>query len=346
MQDGIIKETGNSRFLKSAITEATTWEQFRAALIAGTLPIDLAGINSDGWQQLATALSKANILSDTTAAKLDGVETPDAALSLLGRFHRGLGNEYVWEKVRDDSGYYETAHGTFSAIPVALSNTSSGTTTVQYADAITIAEDGSVSLKDPVSVDISYSNYASQGLASKLQGRYFKEAPLYGNSICYGNPSGAVTTSVDSQYWVKFSGVVVTTEYRTVYTHIGYVNSPDSDAYPPAESDGYTYTAMGQTGEKVRIATGSYTGTGTYGSTHQNSLTFSGNVKLLIISGQTFGLFVYNDNGCAYDIASGFPRPQTTTWGGATVSWYDSSSATYQFNASGTTYKYLALVEA
>lgn len=88
MQDGIIKGTGNSRKLKSAITEATTWEQFRAALIAGTLPIDLAGINTDGWQQLATALSKGNLLSDTTAALINTLvgstpSTPDAALSAI-----------------------------------------------------------------------------------------------------------------------------------------------------------------------------------------------------------------------------------------------------------------------
>jgi len=87
MQDGIIKGTGNSRLLKSAITEATTWEQFRAALIAGTLPIDLAGINADGWQQIGMAFAKAKILSDTTAAKyfdsLVGTETPDQVLARL-----------------------------------------------------------------------------------------------------------------------------------------------------------------------------------------------------------------------------------------------------------------------
>lgn len=31
MKDGVTKGTGNSRYLKSAITDSTTWEQFRAA---------------------------------------------------------------------------------------------------------------------------------------------------------------------------------------------------------------------------------------------------------------------------------------------------------------------------
>lgn len=64
MKDSIIKNTGNSRYLKSAISAATTWEQFRAALIAGTLPIDLNGINTAGWQQVGDALNKANLLPD------------------------------------------------------------------------------------------------------------------------------------------------------------------------------------------------------------------------------------------------------------------------------------------
>lgn len=75
MRDSIIKNTGNSRYLKSAISAATTWEQFRAALIAGTLPIDLNGINTAGWQQVGDALSKANLLSDATVSALNAFLT-------------------------------------------------------------------------------------------------------------------------------------------------------------------------------------------------------------------------------------------------------------------------------
>ena len=75
MRDSIIKNTGNSRYLKSAISAATTWEQFRAALIAGTLPIDLNGINTAGWQQVGDALNKANLLSDATVAALNAFLT-------------------------------------------------------------------------------------------------------------------------------------------------------------------------------------------------------------------------------------------------------------------------------
>ncbi len=71
MQDGIIKGTGNSRFLKSVpdfLRQYPTYESFVAALAAGTLPVDFNGINETGWQQLGTALNKGNLLSDETAA--------------------------------------------------------------------------------------------------------------------------------------------------------------------------------------------------------------------------------------------------------------------------------------
>lgn len=73
MQDGIIKGIGNSRYLKTvaeALALYPTYEDFMAAFIAGTLPIDLNGINAAGWDTLPTWLNKANLLTDTTAEKL------------------------------------------------------------------------------------------------------------------------------------------------------------------------------------------------------------------------------------------------------------------------------------
>lgn len=70
MTDGVIKGTGNSRYLKSVSNFKTlypTYDDFVAALVAGTLPVDLLGLNSGGWNQLPTVLNKANLLSDTTA---------------------------------------------------------------------------------------------------------------------------------------------------------------------------------------------------------------------------------------------------------------------------------------
>lgn len=88
MQDAIPNETGNSRYLRSIAGFLQTYpnyEAFAAALIAGTLPIDLAGINADGWAQLGTDMNKANLLTDATAALADlGPEaTPNQMFAAL-----------------------------------------------------------------------------------------------------------------------------------------------------------------------------------------------------------------------------------------------------------------------
>lgn len=88
MQDGIINETGNSRYLRTVagIKElAPTYDAFLELLLKGEFPVDLNGINADGWAQLGTALNKANLLTDATAALMDlGPETtPNEMLAAL-----------------------------------------------------------------------------------------------------------------------------------------------------------------------------------------------------------------------------------------------------------------------
>ena len=89
MRDGITTKSGNSRYLKSVenfLSLYPNYEAFANALIAGTLPIDLNGINLAGWQQLGTELSKANLLSDETESAIFGNaadRTVDQALSGL-----------------------------------------------------------------------------------------------------------------------------------------------------------------------------------------------------------------------------------------------------------------------
>ena len=71
MLDAIKKGTGDSRYLKSVsdfLTKYPTYEAFVDALVAGTLPVDLYGVNPEGWDQLGTALDKSNLLTDSTAA--------------------------------------------------------------------------------------------------------------------------------------------------------------------------------------------------------------------------------------------------------------------------------------
>ena len=99
MQDSIIKGTGNSRYLKSIaafLTQYPTYADFASALAMGTLPVELNGINEEGFQQLGTALNKENLLKDTTAA-LYGLGTdavPDDVLKKILRVGWELIAEY------------------------------------------------------------------------------------------------------------------------------------------------------------------------------------------------------------------------------------------------------------
>ena len=88
MKDSVILGSGNSRYLKSVENFKTlypTYDDFAAALVAGTLPIDLNGINAAGFQQVGDALGKFNLLKDATAALygLDATAVPDDVFSLL-----------------------------------------------------------------------------------------------------------------------------------------------------------------------------------------------------------------------------------------------------------------------
>ena len=87
MKDSISKNQGNSRYLKSNLLEGTSWDAALAMLRAGTFPVDLNGINADGWTQVGTALNKANLLTDATAAALDLAgddPTVNDALAMIG----------------------------------------------------------------------------------------------------------------------------------------------------------------------------------------------------------------------------------------------------------------------
>ena len=83
MKDTVLLGSGNSRYLKSVsnfLSLYPTYNDFAAALIAGTLPVDFAGVNSAGCAQIGTSLNKANLLSDATAQAL-GLVSQDPTIN-------------------------------------------------------------------------------------------------------------------------------------------------------------------------------------------------------------------------------------------------------------------------
>ena len=88
MNDGIVKGTGNSRWMKTvqdALTKYPTYEAFMQALVEGTFSFDLNGMKPEGWEQIGTTLDTANVLTDETAESmgLPDTATPNDAFAML-----------------------------------------------------------------------------------------------------------------------------------------------------------------------------------------------------------------------------------------------------------------------
>ena len=109
---------------------------------------------------------------------------------------------------------------------------------------------------------------------------------------------------------------------------------------------------------KPDIIVGSYVGTGTYGESNPNTLTFDGEVKLLLISGyaltddsmstvSTVWLGVIwkgNQHPVSMPLNQGEYRTLAAKFHENTVSWYGSESVN-QMNAANKTYDYIAFVQ-
>ncbi len=100
----------------------------------------------------------------------------------------------------------------------------------------------------------------------------------------------------------------------------------------------------------TRSAVGSYTGTGAYGSSNPNSLSFPFAPKLVIIQSAAdskYGpLFIRAGVSTTYCKQDSSGSATTVNWsnGGKTLSWYTTSSqVAYQLNSNGHNYNYIAL---
>lgn len=157
MIDSVLKGTGNSRFLKSAVPAGTSWADALAMLQAGTFPIDFNGINTEGFQQVGTPLNKANLLKDATAAQigLPPSTTPDGMFQALGN----TGDLYVWRKtvvtkepIPEVPGSYTLGRAAITNLARMTSNGYNGyAANILVSKEIKVNLDGSVELVSPTS---------------------------------------------------------------------------------------------------------------------------------------------------------------------------------------------------
>lgn len=122
----------------------------------------------------------------------------------------------------------------------------------------------------------------------------------------------------------------------------------------------------GQIKDGVKIATGSYTGTGTYGESNPNSLTFAFEPKLVFMFKDKLPLYMNVDTteahpvyGTTIGMTTAYSKSLFNIYGrrsgddyylyakkssdGKTLSWYHGAGANDQMNGSGATYQYIAI---
>ena len=271
-------------------------------------------------------MGKVNIFPIVDEGAVERHNADPAAHGGISRFNIALGNEYLWAKYSikmvEQQGDEVTKEG---------SQSSWGGMSVQYADSVSYSN-GKAVLNNPRTGTLLVTDiYHKYIVCSKVTGT---------NDVVY------ITSysSSGSRYFYGYKPVSFVEELDSV---MGYVNSPNADAYPPAVSDGYEYMPLGQLGAGARSVTGSYVGTGSYGANNRNTLTFDFIPKFLLVrpvEGEIDLILVINGMEMTYSAGGNNALNQKTyiTWDGNTVKWY-SSNADYQLNYSGTKYLYFAI---
>lgn len=234
MKNMQIAGTGNSRFMKSAISETATWEEFRAMLRAGTFAFDFNGINEAGITEKGTPYNVDSVLKTFTAEQFgNGDEmVPDDAFALFAPF-----THYYWRRRTYSAGYYHIK--TLLTSGFGINNNYA----VYYADSFTYDDSTKkYTLVNPAMVSslISYANT----WVPKLRGKYVIVAATSATDIYYVDPSATYSTTS--------SKTVITPVYSMSYQYVTdageweRISSPNRSAYPDTgTSAGYQYEYLG-----------------------------------------------------------------------------------------------------
>ena len=307
-------------------------------------------------EQLPATMQPDNVLSDATAELYDlGADAvPDDVFGVLSRLHSGLGNEYLWRKSVSSEAIVLDNASTTSNIPYGMG----ASFYMEYADEAKIV-DGVFTLVNPSTANFPMDTSTAQNLAKLLPNKYIKEVltdtgEVLLQGFCVASESDS--SSLEIEYKIATVGEKVEV--------VGYVNSPDPNAYPV--DDGSTYAALGQLGNKVQIAIASYTGTNTYGLANPCSISFdfvptivisayyhsSNNTTYVRGDGSGTGYwicypkFMPTDDfgyGCGFGTSSGLYILGKVSDDMKTISWYSEQSAANQLNTGNTEYYFIAI---
>lgn len=256
----------------------------------------------------------------------------------IQEINNGVGayaNEYWWRR-RIIGGSYILFKNSIST----YTNSASATLTLLYSDSVSVSqEDGTITLVSPQS-------FTGRGEQTTLY--------INGHYFSYDNGATIYFAEQDAQIKITTSIQIQCAKCVSVYFEDNgpwqYLHSPNRNAYPDSGAqDGYEYEYLGIPFDNavngVKIETGSYVGTGEFGSGKKNTLTFSRKPLAVIIQAIDARRFAVLLNGCtsgnAVSIGSG--DRVNVSWTDTSVSWYNSEKSSIQMNDSGITYYYIAI---
>lgn len=314
-------------------------------VISGILTMD------DDPLDLGTPLNKSTLLKDDTAA-LSGLgadAVPDDVLRVLGRFNSGLGREYLWAKTQTKqiNHYNDTRYTAYDYNSILFSrDTNIWPKNIKYSNQFTVNADNKFELVGGGTLSVTQNNYSDMPIYNVLKGKYVESPSHYGKGVTIFKYDSNATFTLSGNYVYGVPCNRYTNPSVTLETVVlDYLNSPNEDAYPPSVPDGYEYVFMGQLGDKARIVTGSYVGTGKYGKSNPNKLDFPFKPKFLAVTNnttQSVSNFFFWWPGVvdSHTYMAGSDRIYFTQSGNS-LSWWNETNASKQYNSD--TFNYIAI---
>ena len=305
------------------------------------------------------------ILKNSTKALfgLDNEAVPDDVLAWLGKY-----NQYWWKR-RANSSHWAVKLGVLS--PYSLGRTLNQYYDLTFNCSTEVSVDSSGTVSQAGTLTTISANYVSYSKLAALRGLYFK--PQYGgfgfdynsktyiavdtSEIYYVPPSANYVRTGNNPYYMGIDAQLVGSEWIDVIGDWEYIQSSERNAYPDSGTqDGYEYQFLGRPLDNAvtapKIKTGSYIGTGVYGSNNPNNLTIDVGTKMVIVirdnQPSNFGVFFPNSLSNSYIQAGYYSSAITGGFGGCyarfsgnLLSWYYTSNTDLQFNNSSNTYSYI-----
>lgn len=236
-----------------------------------------------------TLINKATLWKDATAALFGlGVDSvPDDGFAYLGKYAQHWWKRRTVTRTVDvDLGELDTGQGAWIEGP----NMDDTPYPIPYSEELEVVGTSDVGLKNPKTLMLKFSTWETDVLT--LREKYFystrgQKQLQYGASNLipdgWSSSGGILTLNLRNFYSPKASVIRTDGPWE-------YVQSSDRSAYPDSgEQDGYEYEYLGIPFDNAvgapGIEIGSYMGTGTYGQSSPNSLTFGFVPRLVFISG-------------------------------------------------------------